>query len=134
MHKLKYFQNEFPSTNASLKLAIKTPRRGLKSCFGVLLLNLRNTRKYGNPELRKLKRVKQSEITINSNKNIFDKITKFKIFYAEAIARTAVLFNRRQGFSRLPQHVRWSSLWYLLMASSRQKMSQRTPSLMLREF
>ena len=110
MHKLKYFQNEFPSTNASLKLTIKTPRRGLKSCFGVKHLNLRNTGKYGNPELRKLKRVKQSEITINSNKNIFDKITKFKIFYAEAIARTAVFFNRRQGFSRLPQHVRWSPL------------------------
>ena len=110
MHKFKYFQNEFPRTNASLKLAIKTPWQGLKSCFGVLLLNLRNTGKYGNPELRKSERVEQSQITINSNKNIFDKITKFKIFYAEAVARIAVLFNRRQGFSKLPRHLSWRSL------------------------
>ena len=64
MHKFQYFQNEFPSTNASLKLAIKTPRQGLKSCFGVLLLNLSNTGKYGNPELQKTKRVEQSQITV----------------------------------------------------------------------
>ena len=97
MHKLKYFQNEFPRTNASLKLATKTPRQGLKSYFGVLLLNLRNTGKYGNPELHKTKLVQQSQKTINSNKNIFDKIIKFKIFYAEAVTEIAILFNRRQG-------------------------------------
>ena len=62
------------------------PWQGLKGFFGVLLLNVRNTGKCGNPELHKTKRVEQSQITMNSKKNIFDKIIKFKNFYAEAVA------------------------------------------------
>ena len=43
-------------------------------------MNLSNAGKYGKPEIHKTKRVKQSQIIINSNKSIFDKILKFKIY------------------------------------------------------